>query len=374
MTEKIAIIGAGNAGCVSALNLHFLRETEDYDRYEIDIYYDPNVPIGRVGQGTQLNVCETAFNVLDLDWVQNNLIKATMKMGIRYKNWGKKNDNFFHSFSNGSVATHYIPKLFSESVLNSGFFNVVEKTITDPEQEIDSTYIIDCRGRPNELDDSYDRLTNPLNSVILAKKDGADPSLLWTDHIATPNGWTFVIPNHDSVSYGYIYNDTITTKEDAEKDFIERFDVIPDGYLSFDNYVAKDVWRGERTILNGNLYSFIEPMEAASSEIHHNISESLFDVMLGEKTREEVNQNLNKEMHEVQDFILWHYKNGSKYDTPFWNYAQSLPYHNETVITDFIEKCLNAPDILNEELSQDYRFAYWEPRSYKIWNDNVCSS
>ena len=90
MTEKIAIIGAGNAGCVSALNLHFLRETEDYDRYEIDIYYDPNVPIERVGQGTQLNVCETAFNVLDLDWVQNNLIKATMKMGIRYKNWERK--------------------------------------------------------------------------------------------------------------------------------------------------------------------------------------------------------------------------------------------------------------------------------------------
>ena len=59
-----------------------------------------------------------------------------MKMGIRYKNWGKKNDNFFHSFSNGSVATHYIPKLFSESVLNSGFFNVVEKTITDPDKKL----------------------------------------------------------------------------------------------------------------------------------------------------------------------------------------------------------------------------------------------
>ena len=25
MTEKIAIIGAGNAGCISALNLHFLK-------------------------------------------------------------------------------------------------------------------------------------------------------------------------------------------------------------------------------------------------------------------------------------------------------------------------------------------------------------
>ena len=51
--------------------------------------------------------------------------------------------------------------------------------------------------------------------------------------------------------------------------------------ISFDNYVAKCM-EGERTILNGNLYSFIEPMGSSSSEIHHNISESLFDVMLGE--------------------------------------------------------------------------------------------
>tara|TARA_B100000035_G_scaffold39503_1_gene29837 strand:- start:1774 stop:2898 length:1125 start_codon:yes stop_codon:yes gene_type:complete len=371
MKTKISIVGAGNAGCVSALNLHYLNITEEYDIDEIEILYDPNVPIERVGQGTQLNVCETIFEVLNVDWVENNPIKATMKQGIRYKNWGKKTDNFFHSFSSGAVATHYIPKLFSETVLNSGLFNVVEKTITDPEKEIDSTYIIDCRGRPDKLDDSYDRLTNPLNSVILAKKDGPDPSLLWTDHIATPNGWTFVIPNHDSVSYGYMYNDTVTTKEEAEKDFVERFDVEPNGYLSFDNYVAKDVWRGERTILNGNLYAFIEPMEASSSEIHHNISESLYDVMLGEKTKEEANKVLNNEMHEVSDFILWHYKHGSKYDTPFWNYAQSLPYHNESTITEYIERCINAPSLIGEDLSESYQYAHWEPRSYKIWNDKV---
>ena len=102
-----------------------------------------------------------------------------------------------------------------------------------------------------------------------------------------------------------------------------------------------------------------------------NISESLFDVMLGEKSREEVNESLSNEMHEVQDFILWHYKNGSKYDTPFWNYAQSLPYFNESAITDYIERCINAPSIINEDLANSFQYAYWEPRSYKIWNDNV---
>ena len=372
MTEKIAIVGAGNAGCISALNLHYLKMTEEYDVGEIEIYYDPNVPIERVGQGTQLNVRETIFDVLDLDWVEKNHIKATTKQGIRYKGWGKKNPDFFHSFRSGAVAMHYVPKLFSERVLDSGLFNVVEKAITNPEEEIDATYIIDCRGRPSELDDSYQRLTNPINSVILARKEGADPSLLWTEHITTPNGWTFVIPNHDSISYGYLYNNTITTKEDAEKDFIERFDVEPDGYLSFDNYVAKDMWRGEKTILNGNLFSFIEPMEAVASVIHHNVSECLYDVMIGEKSREEVNENINKELIQVQDFILWHYKNGSTYDTPFWQYAQSLPYSNESELFEHVEKCVKLPNLFRfDDLREDLEYAYWEPQSYKCWYNNV---
>ena len=372
MKNKISIVGAGNAGCVSALNLYYLNVTEDYDIDEIEILYDPNVPIERVGQGTQINVRETIFDVLDLDWVENNHIKATTKQGIRYKGWGQKNHDFFHSFRSGTVAMHYVPKLFSECVLKSGLFKVVEKTITNPEEEIDASYIIDCRGRPTELDDSYKRLTNPVNSVILATKEEADPNLLWTEHITTPNGWAFVIPNHDSVSYGYLYNDTITTKEEAEKDFIERFNVEPNGYLSFDNYIAKSMWRGERTILNGNSYSFIEPMEAVASVVHHNVSESLYDVMIGEKSKEHVNEILYTDMHRVQDFILWHYKNGSMYDTPFWQYAQTLSYTNEMELLEHIDKCSMLPKLFDFEGIRDtVEYAYWEPSSYNCWTNNV---
>jgi len=374
MTEKIAIIGAGNAGCISALNLHYLKETEDYDEYEIEIYHDPTAPIERVGQGTQINVLETIFDILDLDWVQKNSIKATTKHGIRYKGWGKENHDFFHLFRNGSIAMHYVPKLLSQQVLESGLFNVVEKTITNPENEIDATYIMDCRGGPDELDDSYDILTNPINSVILARKEGANPNLLWTEHIATPNGWVFVIPNHDSVSYGYLYNNTITTKEDAERDFVERFDVEPNDYLSFNNYVAKDIWRGEKTILNGNSYSFIEPLEAVASTVHQNISECLYGVLINDASREEMNESIYKELIQIQDFILWHYKNGSIYDTPFWNHAQSLQYTNNNGLIEHIQKCVELPNIINSDnLSDDFEYD-WVPHSFKNWYNNVGSA
>ena len=63
----------------------------------------------------------------------------------------------------------------------------------------------------------------------------------------------FVVPNQDSTSYGYLYNNTITSKEEATYNMMELFDVEPDGEFSFNNYIAKSVWKGERTILNGNM-------------------------------------------------------------------------------------------------------------------------
>ena len=171
---------------------------------EIEIYHNPTIPIERVGQGNTINVSSLLFGTLDINWVTNNLIKATVKQGIRYRNWGKKNHDFFHAFLNGYTACHYIPNLLSKTFLESGHFNVIERNIVDPEKEIDSDYIIDCRGRSLHFDDEYETLTNPINSVILSRKEGKDPDLLYTECIATPHGWTFIIPNHNSVSYGYL--------------------------------------------------------------------------------------------------------------------------------------------------------------------------
>jgi len=36
-----------------------------------------------------------------------------------------------------------------------------------------------------------------------------------------------------------------------------------------------------------------------------------------------VTSSINKYIHEIQTFILWHYTRGSVYDTPFWREAQA---------------------------------------------------
>jgi tryptophan halogenase len=369
---KVAIVGAGNAGCISALNLHYINYVDGNSEIEkIDLYYNPDCPIEKVGQGTPIPIRSTLFNVLGMNWYDKNYIGSTIKTGILYKNWGKSNHEFVHDFPGGSVAIHYVPNLLSKVVLESGLFNVIEKDVKDPDSEIDADFIMDCRGRLNKLDDSYETLTNPLNSVILANKPERDSNLTYTDCIATPNGWTFVIPNIDSVSYGYLYNNTITTKEEAEKDFIDRFDVKPSDYLNFNNYISKKLWVSERTMLNGNRFSFIEPLEATASGVHMFASEFFYDVAMGKMTIKNSEEKMRDHIKENQDFILWHYMNGSKYDTPFWEYAKSLKFSNEEGIKFHLNRCLGVNNYTALEHPDEYQFGQWSALDFKNWYDNV---
>ena len=315
---KIAVVGRGIAGCVTALHYHFYGD----DKFEVEMYYDPEVPIEKVGQGTTISIANLVGNSLDVNWYRNNL-GLTPKTGILYENWGQKHDKSFHEFNLAQSACHYVPKKFSEAVINSNLFKVTEKSVVDTDDEIDADYVFDCRGRSNIDYSEYDTIKNPLNAAILSSKEGRDHSLTYTRCVATPHGWTFVIPTTDSVSYGYLYNSNITTKEEATSNFSEMFDVEPLDHLSFNNYIAKNVWKSDKTILNGTKYSFIEPLEATSAEFYQHVARCAWDHIEFDAAKEYVNDSIRAESKRIENFILWHYKKGSKFDTPFWDYAKS---------------------------------------------------
>jgi len=374
--KKISIVGAGNAGCITAM-YYYLYAKDDIE--EITIYHDPSTPIERTGQGTSTTVASLINNFFHLDFLDHNLIKSTRKEGIMYENWGRNSEKIFHSFPQFLPAIHYVPNLFSQAILNSGIFKVVEKKIKDTEKEIDSDFIFDCRGRNNRDKNLYDKLINPLNSVILSRKEIIYPDLVYTRTIATPNGWTFVIPNIDSTSYGYLYNNQITTKEEATADFIERFDVVPDGYLIFENYIAKNCFYGERTIFNGNRLSFLEPLEATSTGFYENVAMIGLEYITGRYDRDICNQKIRSEMKEIEDFILWHYQFGSKYDTPFWEYAKSLPFNPNPQFNKVIEYSMSKSysDLIRqrirdrENFRDDGYYGHWSASAFKIWTDGM---
>ena len=368
--KKIAIVGLGNAGIVTAMHFyHYGKNVTDLVD-SVDIYYDPSVPIERVGQGSILNLPKLINNLIETDW-HNNKINATIKTGILYENWGKRVDKFISSFPLNEIAIHYQPHLLSKAIIESGKFNIIEKSVDDL-SDIDADYVFDCRGKHLNDWDEYDTLINPLNSALLHRKPTPDYSLQYTRCVATPDGWCFVIPNVDSVSYGYLYNDTVTTKEDATNNFKDIFDCDVDFSLGFKNYVAKNMFQGDRVFLNGNRYCFLEPLEATSTGMYQMVAQHAWQTIFLGASQQDANAHMRMLVKQIETFVLWHYQYGSTYNTPFWDYAKSLPFEMDREFVTLLEKSRNHSfkELLWDHIDKE-EYAHWSSFNFKVWEDNV---
>ena len=83
---------------------------------------------------------------------------------------------------------------------------------------------------------------------------------------------------------------------------------------------------GKRTILQGNAYGFIEPLEATAISFYNDLCKQAMQTIFNNRSMSESNNRVRGWMKQVETFLLWHYQFGSQYDTPFWEYAKSLPF------------------------------------------------
>jgi hypothetical protein len=364
---KIGVVGGGNGGLVVALYL--LRETFNKD-VEIEIYYDPNIPIEKVGQGSLVNFVGLLSDFIDINWY-NNPINATFKTGILYEGWGKKKDKFFHHFPLDFMAVHYSPNKLREYMIEKKVCKFIEQNVEDC-NDLDCDYVFDCRGTPKDFS-YYNILKNPLNHVVLKQTDGVDHDQYWTRCIATPDGWMFSIPGKDHTSFGYLYNTDFTSHEQARSNFGCNENAE---HFGFQNYLARKPIYNDKVILNGNRLTFIEPLEASSVETYYQWTSMVCQWIFGERSKRSILEELVESVVEVQNFILWHYATGSKYDTKFWAEAEKMArdHSYEERFFDFIRDAKSNSRIeLN--LSDDYdQYGHWHTTSFHNWIDGTQNS
>ena len=393
---KIVIIGGGNGGAWTALYYgYYTRNNKDI---EVELIYDPSIDTFPVGQATILGSPQLLSNACGIDWYHNE-IRATPKLGILYENFSKK--NIFHGFDFEAVAMQVDPKYLQKYILNSGLFTVKEGNVTDLDT-VDADVIFDCRGNTKQDDIEYESLYCPVNSVLLSVGPSPANLQLWSRHVATLDGWTFIIPNTtDSTSYGYLYNKDITPLETAKTNFSELFPEASESYsghfehkeevvnLPFESYMAKDPVQidsdGRKIILNGNRLAFLEPMESTAIALYLDVAQFTFDWVIGrddhlsQKAKlsldifrmEEVAFSIKKRMHEIHTFILWHYTKGSVYDTLFWRVARAKttsifeqPNENFQQIFNFVMSvdCIDCRE-------SSLLYGQWPIHSIKQWYD-----
>lgn len=319
--KKVSIIGAGTAGVLSTS--HFVAQNE----IEVEWIYDPNTPAVPVGEGSLFNFNEIlskiGFTYSDLDKVN-----GTAKLGIYKENWGNSTNNFYENFHFGVTASHFSANELQAYVLEllKDKVNIVEKNINNY-LEVDSDYIIDCRGWPEDFSDYNKSSAITVNTAYVTQCFWDYPKFLHTLTIARPWGWVFGIPLKHRCAIGYLFNSEIsnidTIKEDV-KEVFNKFGLIPSNKtltLPFKSYYKKQTYV-DNVCYNGNTNFFLEPLEATSIYHMENIIRGAYDVSQGNITQNQGNSYIINKIKEIENIISLHYLNGSTYDTDFWRLAK----------------------------------------------------
>lgn len=325
---KVAVIGIGTAG------LQTLAYFQDTLPNHIDIYsiHNPEQKILGIGESTTTFLPlmlsrSCGFTMLN----DADKLDATTKHGVKYVNWRENNFNShilppYHGihFNNFKLNELVLGRLRKEK----GFYeihgdiksidqdeNSVTLQIDDEAHTFD--YIVDCRGYPEDYT-NYELLDYlPVNSAMVHTV--SQPGTWnYTYHQATKNGWMFGIPLQTRQGWGYLYNNDITSKEEAREDLQSLMnEPLQTREFSWKNYYKKNVIDG-RVISNGNRALFFEPIEALSGTFYEAVGVEAVNVIVGESTASEANARLVHTAETYATFVCFVYHGGSTFDTEFW--------------------------------------------------------
>ena len=332
---NIAVIGVGTAGILSLSHLlGYLPKN-----CKITSIYDPEIKILGIGETSTYNFPPTLFVGTNFTLLKDSKeLDATIKLGASYINW-RENDFttlieppayalHFNNFKLKDFAFSRFKEMWGEK------FNIVEANVTDlkndgycavvttAKETLRYDYVIDCRGWPEDCSNDYNILTEmPVNSCLvnIIHEPGT-----WNTTVskAHRNGWMFGIPLQTRQGWGYLYNDTITSKEDAMAEIAEIFNTTADKLdlkeFKFKNYYAKKFFDG-RIIKNGNRALFFEPLEGMSGMFYDTLLKYFVDYTRNTMTANQINDDLLLMATDLELFAHYVYHGGSKFDSNYWN-------------------------------------------------------
>ena len=250
-----------------------------------------------------------------------------------------------------NVSIHFNAVMLQNLLMNKNKKRVkfIDKSVKH--DELNTDYILDCSGKPDDDSSFYEAKYIPVNSAMVYQCKWDNPLFSHTLCIAGKYGWIFGIPLQDRISFGYLFNKDINYKQEINKellDLIDSYKQTPnDDYLllEFNNYYRK-VNFTDKVAYNGNASFFLEPMEATSIATIDDINRFTFDILFNRNDLDFVNSKYNKWFKEVQDIITLHYLAGSKYKTKFWKHAKNLAtdcYNDKSQMLIDILKNKNNP-------------------------------
>ena len=231
---KIAVLGSGTVGVMSVC--HFLKYLPEA---EITCIYNPDKNILGIGESSNVQLPHLLWHSVNFNvFINSKELSSTVKLGVLYKNWRKK--EFISPILPTNYAMHFDNFALSEKIFGRAKkiyekrFKILNKDIKEIKQNDKEVtvlfnegkktydYVIDCRGYPEDYFNYHMITSLPLNRcfVNMIPEPG---NFSYTYHYAHKNGWMFGIPLTHRQGWGYLFNDKITSEQEAINDINEIF-------------------------------------------------------------------------------------------------------------------------------------------------------
>ncbi len=347
---KIAIVGGGTAGTMAATHLAWA-----FPQAELIQIASSRIPIIGVGESTAPAVSRWLDQVGGPSFEElRERCGATLKRASCFEGWGRRHARFLHRFQpTGDYAYHFDARQLVEILQSRLHTERVDALVTaidsdgagavvtlDHGAQLSCDYVIDARGFPPQDDPHVLRLSCIPTNAALVQSSIPLPPL--EDHpevtrvIARPHGWVFAIPLVSRTALGYVHNDALCTPAELEADFeallhqLGGEPVEARRLLRFPSFVHRAPFDGALMRV-GNTASFTEPLEAL------NISTIVFqlrsftqwsrgqspDARPDSRRLASFNEALASYTRRNAVFLGWHYAEGSRYGTRFWEHART---------------------------------------------------
>jgi hypothetical protein len=360
MKRKIAVIGAGSAGVLSAA--HFTTWLDD--SWEVVAIYNPKKKILGIGESTNggfVGLLEKSTNFSLGNPEDLAALDATIKYGSKFKNW--RNQSWVNPLLSGNIAIHFNNRRFKDYVFERlatlwpTQFSVLEGDVREVQNfadharvvtdggSFDFDWVIDCMGTPS----SFDGYTMSDCTIVDRCRVHTVHDYQYepfTDHIATRDGWMFGVPLAGYKSYGYLYSQAFTETSAAEEEMMRLLGTPKleagnyDAHYSFRCYYANALISG-RICKNGNKALFFEPLLANSMFLYIFALRLMYDHIVSGPDVDRCNARFVRAVKEMEDVISYYYQGGSNYQTDFWKASAEKSKVRLAKRTEFFE-CMRS--------------------------------
>ncbi len=337
MKRKIAVVGAGSAGLLTATHLCTWLDSS----WQVYSVHDPQTKILGIGESTNgafISVLERGTNFSLASAHDLAALDATLKFGSRFVGW--RAEPWINPLLSGNVAIHFNNRRLKDFVFQRlaalwpDQFSVLEARVEEVQSYADHVslgtdrgvfdfdYLVDCRGTPSTFD-SYTMSDCTLVDRCRIHTVRDDQYQPFTDHIATRDGWMFGVPLEGHKTYGYLYDQSITEPQAADEEMMRLLGAPSldagayDECYAFRCYHANELISG-RVCKNGNRALFFEPLIANSMFLYIYASRLIYDHVAGGQEAGRCNDLFVKAVQEMEDVISYYYQGGSLFETEFW--------------------------------------------------------